>query len=231
MIPVLCSTTGKRRPYGLRYLGDYEYIEERNGRWCEAANALLDRVAGSAAWFVDDDIEFVTLMDTDYPFDVTGFNLYAPVGTQIALVSAGHNLAVDHIAGTVALDAERDPWIIGNAALHAHVTASCLWLSAKATERLRFPVWKGEHYEDVVFTLQAWLDGLTVGRVNVPVLHHMNIQAGVGATKALMPGFLEKRMVNEQALQHWMKDNEIYEAVVDGSIPYRAILHRVEVLA
>lgn len=219
----LCVTLGQRRPYGLDFLPITDVLTESSGRWAVAANQLLDRVAGEPAYFFDDDIEFITWMPEECPFDVTGFVLCSPTSTgEFIIQSGGFEMPVLDGAGPV-LVADRRIERLMQPAVYPHVTASCLWLSKRATERVRFPIWEtGEHYEDVAFTLKAWLDGLSVGRIPLAVYHHIRHDTGVGATKSTNPEFFQRRMGGELELREWMKAANIEGDLRSGRIPSMA---------
>lgn len=206
---------------GLEFLPIDEVLTDGEGRWAEAANRLLDKVAGEDCYFFDDDIEFVTWMPTEGPFDVTGFCLFAPtVDGQMMLQSAGFEACLIEGEEVPVLVPERSAAHLLQPMAYAHVTASCIWLSHEATRRLRFPVWEeGEHYEDVAFTYSAWMEGLTVGRVPLTVHHHMNARAGAGWTKAMNPEFYPKRLQGERELNAWIRRQGVADHIKTGAIP------------
>ncbi|MGE0289048.1 MAG: glycosyltransferase family 2 protein [Bradyrhizobium sp.] len=251
MITVLCATLGQRLPQGLEYLGGCELHLNGEKPWAVAANQLLDKAAerGGPALFLDDDIElteyalsglvgifgyalngltgiFGPAIDTaagalpgkQYPPapDVVGFTLCN--GAEV--VSAGFAASVQ-ADDTVTLSPVGMPYI-WQPFRCAHVTASCMWLSERAVQQVRFPVWPGQHHEDVAFTLDAWLKGLTVAYVPGLVFHHMDMQQKAGATKSTDPAFAADRAVNAHYLQEWIKDHDIAGALRRGVIPMGA---------
>ncbi len=217
-------TLGRRRPLGLEFLPVDDIITSSEGRWAEAANLLLDSVAGEPAYFFDDDIEFVTWMPEGGPFDITGFCLFAPtVDGQMMLQSAGFEACLVDGEDVPVLVPERDLTRLLQPTAYSHVTASCMWLSPRATAKLRFPVWReGEHYEDVAFTYSAWMEGLTVGRVPLTVHHHMDARAAAGFTKAMNPEFQVKRFAGERELNAWMREHNVRAHIETGRIPSRS---------
>ena len=228
MLTVLCATLGdesgqpKRLPRGMQFLGPVELRLSTAKPWATAANELLDYAAakGGPALFLDDDIELtrhsfdwlMSLSATAAP-DVAGFTLCN--GDQI--VSAGFAASVQ-TDDMVLLQPMQLPYILQPFRC-AHVTASCMWLSERALQRLRFPVWPGQHHEDVAFTLEAWLQGLTVAYVPGLVFHHIDMQHMAGATKAKDPQFAADRAVNAWHLREWIRERGVAQALRDGRIP------------
>lgn len=220
---VLCATLGQRMPQGLQFLGPMELRVSMVKPWAAAANDLLDYAAaqGGPALFLDDDIE-LTQHSLDWLMslsreaavpDVVGFTLCN--GEQI--LSAGYAATVN-VDNAVVLQPMRLPYVLQPFRC-AHVTASCMWLSERALRAVRFPVWPGQHHEDVAFTLDAWLHGLSVAYVPGLVFHHIDTQQMAGATKATDPHFAADRAVNAYHLQEWMNEHGVPQALRDGRIP------------
>jgi len=220
-VKILCATTGERCPRGLEHAESLDW-HERNGYltdsrfgWANAANALLDQ-ANDDALFLDDDITltpstFHTFPEVDQHADVIGFTLF----TRGNITSAGfHALPNGDLRpqGNL-IDLFRPSYV-------AHVTASCMWISRQVIDAgIRFPVWPGQHHEDVAFTYECWLKGFRVAYVPGVVLHDLDASMGVGATKAKLADFNQQRAVNAQCLRQWIADNDVAGAVKDGRIP------------
>jgi len=221
MISVLCATTGARQPRGLEHLPPHRYLTDGRPGWAPAANALLDQAAqyGDDALFIDDDIEltpesfrfFDAVRDRAEVFGCTLF-------TGAAVTSAGFHAATD--GASVQLVPQRNLIDILRPGYVAHVTASCLYLTAPVlASGLRFEVWPGQHYEDVAFTYAAWLRGFRVAYMPGVTFHHMDMAVGVGATKSKLPTFHADRAVNHECLMQWIAAHEVAGAVRDGRIP------------
>lgn len=231
MIDVLIATKGDRAPLGLPNIpGPYNVFAATDRPWAVAANRLLDGAAqtGNDALFVDDDIEltpetFMAFHDYKDAADVIGFTLINPTpgGNQyqsgpvfmprVWIETPDGSLILQH---PTAFDTILTPCYV------AHVTASCMYLSSRLIQAgVRFPVWPGQHHEDVAFTLDAWLRGFRVMYLPGRVIHHMAAPGNVGATKAMDPKFNEDRQLNAAYLARWVKDNRVRQACEDGRIP------------
>lgn len=222
MLTVLCATTGTRIPLGLDSLPPHTLLTDGRPGWAQAANALLDQAAerGTDALFIDDDIEFtpdsLRLLTPDVlaRAEVFGFTLF----TGYAITSAGFHATLD--GGAPQLAPQRNIIDILRPGYVAHVTASCMYLTAAVLRAgVRFPVWPGQHHEDVAFTYECWLRGFRVAYVPGVVYHHLDLAVGVGATKAKLPTFHADRALNHEALQRWVREHDVAAAVRDGRVP------------
>lgn len=236
MITVLCATKGEQKPVGLEFVPvnndagipvmgatisvvpNSDYHECHAKPWAVAANTLLDGCPGDAL-FLDDDIELTPWAFSQFEryrgqADIIGFSLFRPTAQGLALQSAGFQfMKTGDGAGamlmplTSMVDLLRPCYV-------AHVTASCMYLSDKVIRSgLRFPVWPGQHHEDVAFTYEAWLRGFKVMHLPGLVIHHMPDAGTVGATKSKDAGFENDRMVNWAMLQKWQVDNNIMDEI------------------
>lgn len=220
MLDVCIATLGKRKPTGLRYLGtegvDYRILTDSSAPWGAAANALLD-ASENDVLFMDDDIEL--LPKTVPPkcalnwlapdADVIGFMLRDPFNT-------GKLPQGPYICSAQGGQVHPLPAAVGGAMLKpvycAHVTASLLYVKRSAIDGgLRFPVWPGSHYEDVAFTMDAWVKGFKVAFV--PLLAHHHMSNAAGATKGVDPDFEARRAQNLGLFQQWCIDNGIAEKI------------------
>ena len=228
MIEVLCASLEGRPPLGLQHVGDHRLRMSRLEPWAVAANRLLDEAAatGNHALFIDDDVEILEggldVASEYLPFaDVVGVGLlnYGP-GVRLQMNGAGCYLSVGP-DNQVVLTPRGDMARLLTPEYVPHVSASCMFLSANILKSgVRFPVWEGAHYEDVAFTLDAWLQGYKVAYVPGCVIHNLTPQ-GLGQQKAKDPHQMVKRAINERALHDWMKEaNSAVEALA-GTIPAR----------
>lgn len=215
MIDVVCATLGRRSPQGLEHAGPHRLLTDSSPGWATAANALLESATGDVL-HLDDDTELTAdsfrLLDQCYDVaDVFGFTLFTGGG----ITSAGFHATAD--GGLRPQTAMMDIFRPG---LVAHVTASCLYIKRHVLEAgVRFPVWPGQHHEDVAFTYECWLRGFKVAYLPGVVHHHMDQAMRVGATKSTLPTFHADRAVNYDCLQAWIRERGVPAAVADGRIP------------
>jgi hypothetical protein len=185
---------------------DYRVLTDEAAPWGEAANNLLNRSKNDVL-FMDDDIELLPKSIPPKPIldwlagdaSIIGFMLRDP--NNVGKVPQGPYNCV--VAGD---RIDPVPATSGGAMLKpvycAHVTASLLYIKRQAIDaNLRFPVWDGSHYEDVAFTLSAWMHGFKVAYI--PMLAHHLMSGAGGATKGVDPAFDERRMKNHQTFQDW----------------------------
>jgi GT2 family glycosyltransferase len=216
MISILVATKTGAEPGGLQHAPEHRVCIDTRKGWANAANALLDRAAtfGDDALFIDDD---ATLTETTFArlatyrdaADVFGFTLCEADGT---VNSAGHCA----VPGGWLLP--RDRALAGTPCYVAHVSASCMYIGANVLRAgVRFPVWPGEHSEDVAFTYAVWLHGFRVAYIPGKVIHPLH--AGTGATKAQIPDLAERQAENTRQLRTWMTERFVHAAIEDGRIP------------
>lgn len=214
MIDVVCATLGQRDPIGLEYAGEHRLLVDGSPGWATAVNALLDR-SDHDVLHIDDDIELtphsLSLLASVYDHaDVFGFTLFTGGGIS----SAGFYTQPDG-----QLVPQRNTLDLFRPGLVAHCTASCLYIKRRVIDAgVRFPVWRGQHYEDVAFTFDCWLRGFRVAYVPGVVHHHMD-PVGVGATKAKIDGFNAARAVNHTELWRWIAEHDVAGAIRDGRVP------------
>lgn len=215
-LSILVASKHGTAPGGLEHLPPHRLLIDTRPGWALAANAVLDEAArlGDDAIFVDDDATFMpdslsnltaaggadviglTMLNGDGTVASCG-HLYSPLGMLVPRA-----LSRAHIACEL-----------------AHVTTSCIWLSARALAAgVRFPVWPGIHGEDVALTYDAWLRGLRVAYVPGPVIHPVHAGA-VGATKRAEPRLHERIAVNAAHLAQWCQTHNVAGAVARGVIP------------
>lgn len=216
MISVLVATKTGALPGGLQHAPPHTLISSTMLGWANAANHLLDSAAGLGhdALFIDDDATlteatFARLPEFRDSADVFGFTLCNADGTPN---SAGH----------VALPGgwllPRDTALAGTPCYIAHVSASCMYISAAVLRAgIRFPVWPGEHSEDVAFTYDVWLRGFRVAYIPGAVIHPLH--GGTGATKAQIPDLAARQAVNAGQLRAWADAQGVAAAIEDGRIP------------
>lgn len=224
---VLCATKGDRQPQGLEHVPALGKVLTSQAKpWAVAANELLEQASGfkQGALFVDDDITilphtfdaFDTVKDKA---DVIGFTLFNGAGD--AVISAGYVMHCGNNGVSGPLP-QREMLGLFSPVYVAHVTASCMWLSPRALQELRFPIWPGQHHEDVAFTFDAWIKGLKVAYVPGAVLHHVT-EANIGATKGVDPAFAQASAVNRQCLDQWIAQHEVARHCAEGRIPVGAV--------
>lgn len=210
-------------PAGLS-VPDTQVLIETCAPWGVAANNLLDRFIGetTAEWllFADDDIEvcditFAGLDKMKDRADIWGFCLCYPNGN---VQSAGHiYLSPDAPLTPLNSYPHRLLW----PSYVAHVTASCFLLNRRVIKGgLRFPLWPGQHYEDVLFTLYAWMCGYKVAYWPGPCIH--DCDSGVGRTKGQEADFEERRKVNHGLLMEWQEQVGLKAALQNGVVPLGA---------
>lgn len=221
-LDVLVASKHGRPPGGLQHLGAHNLMIDSTPGWGQSANKLFDESKHDAL-FIDDD---VTL--TPYTFDllerywdradIFGFTLCAPENWQ-AIYSAGFTYKLVN-----------QLWEMGPQprvmvpSLVPHVTTSCIVVKRKVIDAgLRFPIWPGIHYEDIVYTLEAWLMGFKVAYLPGVCLHHMGKPdenaRPTGFTKAQEPDLVVKKKLNEEHLFQWSKERRIERAVNQEVIP------------
>lgn len=217
-LAIICATAGKREPQGLQHIDHAAYWTDTRPGWGPAANALLDRCAesGHDALFIDDDVELTAGTWALLAKHYDDAELFGPtLFTGGAITSAGFHATPEAGLSPQAnlLDLMRPSYV-------AHVTASCLYIKAAVLQQgLRFPLWPGQHHEDVALTFEAWLRGFRVAYLPGVAYHHLNVQVGVGATKALMPTFHADRAVNYERLQAWLAEHGVRAAIARGEVP------------
>lgn len=196
--------------------------------WANAANSLLDRAARrkdiDGVLFLDDDIQ---LTDTSlellpkyrHQADIIGFSLFKPTPSGLIPQSCGHQF-VPHNGSVVLIPLSSAADML-TPLYCAHVTASCVYINRNILRAgIRFPVWDGEHYEDVVFTIRAWMHGFKVAYVPGLVIHHFGQTAG--RTKEADSNFDQKRNKNLQQLLSWYKEINLVDLCVRGVVPLGA---------
>lgn len=223
MLDVLVATVDKnRRPGGLEHIGQsYRLLVDDRKGWAESSNYLLDQAAeaGHDALFLDDDVTLTpaTLALLPRYYDrasVFGFTLLTPSQGDWHIASAGMRSTP---SGT--LVPAKDTRDVLEPAYVAHVTTSAIYLKAEVLRAgIRFPIWPGMHYEDVAFTFDCWLHGFKVAYIP-GLAEHPLTHKWAGATKSGIEGFDQQRTVNLGALQGWMHERGVLEALASGRIP------------
>jgi GT2 family glycosyltransferase len=216
MISILVATKTGALPGGLQHAPPHALISSTVLGWADAANHLLDVAAeiGDDALFIDDDATltettFARLAEYRDAADVFGFTLCDADGRPN---SAGH------VAVPGGWLLPRDRALAGTPCYIAHVSASCMYIGANVLRAgVRFPVWPGEHSEDVAFTYDVWLHGFKVAYIPGVVIHPLH--AGTGATKALIPDLTARQAENAALLRAWMDARGVAAALADGRIP------------
>lgn len=226
MLSILVASKHGTAPGGLTHLPAHRLLIDNRAGWALAANALLDEAArlGDDAIFVDDDATFtagsLANLGAASGADLIGLTM---LNHDDTVASCGHIYSPLGMLVPRALGRAHTPCEL------AHVTTSCIWLSARALQSgLRFPVWPGIHGEDVAFTYDAWLRGLRVAYVPGPVIHP--VHAGqVGATKQAEPNLHARIDLNARHLAAWCQTRDVAGAVARGIIPLgeRAIAQEV----
>lgn len=222
MIQVLCASLGGRQPKGLEHIPDkWEITYCGDKPWAKAANRLLDHAAETGDWalFLDDDIELTPHTFPIWKYgvdaDVVGFTLMHRNGQ---IQSAGHQYVP--VQDSVMLTPLQSFYELMTTRFVAHVTASCFLLSPRLlASDVRFPVWEGQHYEDVAFTVEAWRQGFKVAYVPGVVWHDFDTGQGAGATKAKQENFQRERAVNEARLRQWEAEIGLAQLCIDGVVP------------
>lgn len=214
-LSVLVATIRDARPQGLEHLHPHTLRVDGRPGWAASANALLDEAAaaGEAAIFCDDDVTFTA---EAWPA-VERFRDHADVlGFRVCVPGRGDASGAQHV-----FDADGrmfDRPTVDRPCYVGHVTTTACYLSPRAVQALRFPVWPGVHSEDVAFCLDAWLQGLRVAYVGGLVWHDMTGH-GIGQTKVHTPDLGPKLMANSAALQAWMVTRGVHAALRDGRVP------------
>lgn len=218
MIDVLIATLGEREPAGLEQLGDYRVLTSRVTPWAVAANMLLGQ-AENDVLFLDDDItleeDILTAITPYYDkADIFGFLLCSETikdgYRSYTPASWGFTL---NKSGLLPLSERAHPSYV------AHATASCLYIKQHVLKSgLRFPLWPGTHYEDVAFTVDAWLRGFKVLYLPCLVGHALTEQ-GAGQTKSQQVDLERTRAINRHYLSAWMLEHDVYTAIDEGRIP------------
>jgi hypothetical protein len=226
---ILVACKEPRAPGGLEHLPPHTLLTDSRPGWALAANALLDEAArrGGNAIFVDDDATFT-------PDSLAHLDAFCDRADLIGVTMLNEDRTVANagfVYSTAGLLVPRATSRAMIPAYLAHVTTSCLWLSARALGAgLRFPVWPGVHGEDVAFTYDAWLRGLRVAYVPGAVIHPVHAGA-VGATKRTTPQLREQIALNAQHLTTWMHARGVHAAALAGRIPIGERALREEVTA
>lgn len=227
MIDVLVATLGQRAPRGLAHVGEHNLIVDASAGWATAANRLLDQSTRDVL-FIDDDIiltphTFDAFRAVRDHADVFGFTLCQPGTEQVT--SAGF-VMLPGASGHLDM---RPLYALGASTLFrpqyvAHVTASCLYIKREVIAAgVRFPVWPGQHHEDVAFTFDCWLHVFKVAYVPGLVYHELQSSTGAGATKSTLPTFEADRAINARHLAEWIAEHDIQGACRSGVIPIGAL--------
>ena len=213
MLDVLVATIDESRtPGGLEHIGQpFRLLVDTSKGWANAANTLLDQAKGDAL-FLDDDVTLtastLALLPAYYDkADIFGFTLVSPGegwNASWRVVSAGFGL--DSANNTRPASDIRE---VMTPAYVAHVTASALYIKAHVLRAgLRFPIWPGAHYEDVAFTVEAWIRGFKVAYLP-GLIEHPLTAAGAGKTKSAEDNFNRRRAQNEALYKAWMDDKDL----------------------
>jgi GT2 family glycosyltransferase len=224
MIDIVCASLNHRSPRGLEYIPKaWQLHTSSEVPWAYAVNRMLEKTKEDVL-HIDDDIEILPstfdLLDLYYDSaDIFGFSLLCPNGAGgWRIHSSGAKLAPR--AGDIDLASlDADLASLTTPVYVAHVCASCMYIKRSVIEAgLRFPEWPGAHYEDVVFTLEAWLAGFRVCRLPSVALHHSH-PSGIGLTKLMQPTFNQHRQINEAKLKSYFVERGIFEACLERRIP------------
>jgi hypothetical protein len=215
VVDVLVASKGGLLPVGLENIPwkTRVLVDDRKG-WAAAANALLDQsaAAGHDAIFIDDDV-------TILPETFAGFHRYYPLADVFGFRLRG-NTGGDQCGWGLQ---KPNPYP-DRACYAAHVTASLMYLRAEVLQAgVRFPLWPGIHYEDLVFTYDCWYQNFAVAYLPLPALHDIEPApdgAMVGATKRHELHLELRRDVNHRFLDKWAKDHDLRGAADDGRIPF-----------
>jgi GT2 family glycosyltransferase len=198
MLNILVACKEIKTPGGLEYAGETQLFYSTLPSWAEAANTLIDHAAehGGDALFLDDDVTLTAgCLDSVYQHyeaaDLFGLDLHDLSGAR--QVGARHILTDEGMI---------EDWIFPGPAYVAHCSTSAMYIKASALRSaVRFPIWPGQHWEDLYYCMEAWRQGLKVlavpGRVNHAIEH------GVGATKRHDPQFWPRWIHNRQAFEAW----------------------------
>jgi GT2 family glycosyltransferase len=219
MLNILVACKEQKVPGGLEFAraDEQHVLYDTNASWGVASNNLLAQAAelGGDALFLDDDVT-LTAGCLDHVFsyydhaDVFGLDLHDMTGARQA--GARHVLTND--GGMV-------DWVQPGPAYVAHCSTSAIYIKQDVLRaNVRFPIWDGIHWEDVVFCLDAWLHGFKVLAV-LGYVHH-NIVGGAGATKRHAPEFWEKWAKNRQYFGAWCGERRLMQALADGRVPIGA---------
>jgi len=208
---IVASKDGKL-PKGLAHAPPHRLILDSTPGWAVSCNAALARAAafGGDVLFLDDDVELTEgCLDRVFSHyshaDLFGLDLHDMEGKR--QVGARHVLTNE---GALV------DWVESGPAYVAHVSTSAIYIKEKALG-LRFPIWKGLHYEDFHFCLNAWLQGFKV--LAVPGLVRHAIVSGVGSTKRTDPLFWQRWMANKETFEYWARTKQVFE---QGIVPIGA---------
>lgn len=227
---VLVATKGERHPQGLVHVPGHHVLRESYAPgWASAANELLGASRNDAI-FMDDDVTilpgtFDLLLQYWERADIFGFTLVSPDRNRV--LSSGfdfrYQVSPDGKAVSRVLMGLQRPADLLQPAYVPHVTASLMVIKRRVIESgLRFPAWPGVHFEDVRFTLEAWIKGFKVAYLPGLAIHDMVMQDGkplVGATKSKEADFEQRRNVNAEHLALWMAQADIDKHLRQGTIP------------
>ena len=225
-IDVLVPTLTGREPGGLEYVPDYgcATVDLCPG-WANAANHLLD-ISDSDVLLMDDDITLTldtfTLFEAVKPHaDIIGFMLAEPPTETYPLAhvhSAGAGLVfLEKYVGLVPPQGDNHVGEVRTPAYVAHVSASCMFIKRRVIESgLRFPEWPGQLYEDVRFTVEAWLQGFRVAYCPGLVFH----EHSAAKNRENDPEFEARMQQNYDLLAEWLVEIGIDKRLKDGEVPY-----------
>lgn len=223
LIDVLVPTLTGRCPEGLQFVpGRYYTSLCDTPGWAKAANSLLG-YSERDVLLMDDDVTLTphtfTLFEAVRPHaDIIGFTLAEPPTKTYPLAhvhSAGVALVfLEGYVGLVPPQGESHLVEIKEPAYVAHVSASCMFIKRRVIESgLRFPEWPGQLYEDVRFTVEAWLRGFRVAYCPGLVLHDHS------ATKNRTPDNEERMQQNYDLLVKWLEEIDIDKRLKEGQVP------------
>lgn len=217
VVDVLVASKDGKLPDGLENIPwEINVLMDRRAGWANAANNLLEHAAanGHDAIFVDDDV-------TILPETFAGFDKYYPLADVFGFRLRGQPGRDDQCGwGLQKPNPHPD-----RACYVAHVTASLMYVRSHVlTEgQVRFPVWPGSYFEDIVFTYECWYRNFAVAYVPLPALHDIvpgEDGAAAGATKRHEMDLQIKRDINHANLGRWCEKNDIKGAADAGRIPF-----------
>lgn len=214
---ILVACKEPKEPGGLEHLCEHRVLYDNSPGWGGASNALLDRAAelGGDALFCDDDVTFTadSLAGVRAHYDAAdlfGLDLHDLSGQR--QVGARHAMALD---GTLS------DWVQSGPAYIAHCSTSAMYIKASVLQAgIRFPIWDGLYWEDVMLCVDAWLHGFKV--LATPGYVHHDIVGGSGATKRYSEDFWTKERANYQAFRALCDERGVSAALAKGRIPVGA---------